>query len=180
MFMTLHTSMYNITPSIFMTSYPICMLSPYCFHDNTMTIPDISPSIFDTTATVSVLLHKWQTHLYRCSAVSMTSLQVCNSSHLAHVWHHTQPTSHHIHTLWHQCSCYMTSQTLHLWPQTSSMWHHIYSIGHHTTLCMTSSPLYLTTRPLCLCHHTHPIEDITETIWMVSHPIYLCHHMHCI
>ena len=42
MFMTLYPSMYNITPSIFMTSYPILMLSPYCFHDNTTAIRDIS------------------------------------------------------------------------------------------------------------------------------------------
>ena len=63
LFMPFYPSMYNITAGIFMTSYPICMLSPYCFHDNTMTIPDISPIIFDTTATVSVSSHKWQTHL---------------------------------------------------------------------------------------------------------------------
>ena len=30
-FMTLYPSMYNITPSMFMTSYPICMLYPYYF-----------------------------------------------------------------------------------------------------------------------------------------------------
>ena len=54
LFRTLHTSMYNFTPSIFMTSYTICKLSPYHFHENTTTIPDISPTIFDITATVSV------------------------------------------------------------------------------------------------------------------------------
>ena len=42
---------------------------------------------------------------------------------------------------------------------------------------MTSSPLCLTLCPLYLCHHTHPISDITATIWMVSHPIYLWHHI---
>ena len=89
LFMTLYPSMYNSTPSIFMTSYPICTLSSYYFHDNTTTIPDISPSIFDTRATVSVSSHKLHTHLYRCRSVSMTSQQVCKSSHLAHVWHHT-------------------------------------------------------------------------------------------
>ena len=59
----------------------------------------------------------------------------------------------------------MTSQTLHSWHQISSIWHHIHSLGHHTTSCMTSSPLYLTSCPLYLCHHTHPIDDITATIW---------------
>ena len=80
--LTLYPSMYNITPSIFTTSYPICTLSPYCFHDNTTTIPDISPAIFDITANVSVSSHRWHTHLYRCIALLMTS-QVCKSSH----WH---------------------------------------------------------------------------------------------
>ena len=85
LFRTLHTSTYNFTPSIFMTSYPIRMLSPYRFHDNTMTILDISPAIFDITATVSVSSRRWHTHLYRCIALSVTSKQVCMSSHLAHV-----------------------------------------------------------------------------------------------
>ena len=152
-----------------MTSYPICTLSPYCFHDNKTTIPGISPSIFDTTATVSVSSHKWHTHLYRCSAVSMTSQQVCKSSHLAHIWNHTQSTSHHIHTLWHQWSCYMTSQTLHSCHQISCIWHHIHSLGHQTTLCMTSSPLYLT-RVHCIC-------VITPTLSMTSQPLYGWYHI---
>ena len=54
LFMTLYRSMYNITTSIFMTSYPICMLSPYFFQDNTTIIPVISPALFYVTATVSV------------------------------------------------------------------------------------------------------------------------------
>ena len=162
LFMTLYPSMYNIIPSIFMTSYPICMLSPYCFHDNITTTPDISPTVFDITATVSVSSHRWHTHLYRCIAVSMTSQQVCKSSHLAHVGHHTKSTSHHIHTLWHQWTCFMTSQTLHSWQKISSTW-------HHTTLSMTSSLLFLTSRPLYLCHHLHSIDDITPTLSLRSH-----------
>ena len=137
-------------------------------HTAFMTTPQIylasHPPYLDIPATVSVLSHRWHTHLYRCIAVWMTSQQVCKSSQLAHVWHHTQSTSHHIHTLWHQWSCSVTSQTLHSWHQISSIWHHIISLGHHTTLCMTSSPLYLTSRPLYLFHHTHPIDDITATI----------------
>ena len=85
LFRTLHTSMYNFTPSIFMKSYPICTLSPYRFHENTITIPDISPAIFDITATVSVSSHRWHTHLYRRIALLIPSQQVCKSSHLAHV-----------------------------------------------------------------------------------------------
>ena len=160
-----------------MTSYPICTLSPYCFHDKRTTIHDISPTIFDITATVSVSSHRWHKHLYRWITLSKTSPQVCKSSHLSHVWYHTQSTSHHIHTLWHQWSFSMTSQSLHTRHQISSIWHHIHSLGHHTTSCMTSSPLYLTSCPLYLCHHTHPIDDITATIWMASHLVYVWHHI---
>ena len=99
LFITSYPSVYNITPSIFMTSYPIHILSPYCFHDNTTTILGISPTIFYNTATVCVSSHRWHTHLYRCIALSNTSQQVCKSSHLAHVSHHTQSKSHHIHSL---------------------------------------------------------------------------------
>ena len=163
------TPMYNITPNIFMTSYPICALSTYCLHDNTMTIRDISPFIFDTTATVSVSSHKWHTHLYQCSAVLMTSQQVCKSSHLAHVWHHTQSTSHHMHTLWHQWLCSMTSQSLHSWHQISSIWHHIHSLGHYT--------LYVWHQVHCIWPHVHCICVITPTLSMTSQPLYGWYHI---
>ena len=102
---------------------------------------------------------------------------MCKSSHLAHVWHHTQSTSHHIHTIWHEWSCFMTSHTRNSWHQIFSLWHHIHSLGHHTILCMTSSPLYLSSRPLHLCHHTQPIDDITATTWKVLHAVYLWYHI---
>ena len=108
LFMTLYPSMYNITPSIFMPSYQICTLSPYCFHDNTTTIHDISPTIFDITTTVSVSSHRWNTHLYWCISLSVTSKQVCKSSHLAPYGiipnlHHMKFTLYDIndHVLWH-------------------------------------------------------------------------------
>ena len=85
LFRTLYTSMCNLKHSIFMSSYPLCTLAPYRFHKHTTTIPDISPAIFDITATVSVSSHRWHTHLYRRMALLMPSQQVCKSSHLAHV-----------------------------------------------------------------------------------------------
>ena len=105
---TLHTSLNNFTPSILLTSYPICTLSTYRFHENTTTIRDISPAIFDITATVSVSSDRWHTPLYRRIALLMTSQQLCKQSHLAHVWHHTQsdPITFTLndmndHVLWH-------------------------------------------------------------------------------
>ena len=109
--------------------------------------------------------------MYHC----IHDIKVCRSSLSANLCHHTQSTSHHIHTLWNQWSCFMTSQSLQSWHEITSIWQHIHSLGHHTTLCMTSSPLYLTSRPLYLCHHNHTIDDITATKWMVLHPVYMCH-----
>ena len=148
------------------------MLSPYWFHDNT-TIPDISPTICDVTATVSVSSHRRHTHLYRCITVSMTS-QVCKSSHLAHVWQHTQSISRNIHTSWHQWSCFMMSNTAcmtsHLLYMTSKP---LFRTSHHFMYDIKSTESDLTS--LYLCHHNHPIDDITATIWMVSHPVYMWH-----
>ena len=107
----------------------------------------------------------------------MISQHVCKASHLVHIWHHTESTSHHTHTIWLQWSCFMTSQTRHSWHQISSLLHHIQSLGHHTTLRMTWSPLYLTSLPLYPCHHTHPINDIIATTCKVLHWVYLRHHI---
>ena len=185
MFMTLYPSMYNITPTIFMTSYPICTLSAYCFHDNTTTIPDISHSIVDNTGTVSVSSHKWYTHLYQCSAVSMISQQVCKSSHLAHVWHHTQSTSHHIHTLWHQLSCPMSSQTAFM---TSDLLyitsHPLFRTWHNFMYDIMSTVSYLRStesvspHPHYWWHHSHYMDGITSSISVTSYPLYLGHNIH--
>ena len=48
-FMTTHPYKYDITSSIFMTSYPIYIISPILFHENKTTIPGISLTVFDIT-----------------------------------------------------------------------------------------------------------------------------------
>ena len=45
-----------------MTSYPIYMISHILFHENKTTMPAISPTVFDITATASVCSHV----LYQC------------------------------------------------------------------------------------------------------------------
>ena len=154
LFRTLHTSMYNFTPSIFMTSYSKCTLTTYCFHDNT-SIPDISPTIFGITATVSLSSPRWHTHLYRCITLSMTSQQVCKSSHLAHIWHHTQSTSH---------SHFMTSMI---------MFNDITN-----TAFMISDLLYVASHPLFRTSHhfmydiKSTVSDLTSTVSLSSHRPY--------
>ena len=160
--------MYNFTPSIFMTSYPICTQSPYRFHENTTTIPDISPAIFDITATVSVSSHRWHTHLYRCIPLSMTSQQVCKSSHLAHLAHITS----HSHSMTSMIMFYDITNTafmtLDLLYMTS---HPLFRTSHHFMYDIKSAVSDLTSTVSVSSHH--PIDDITATIWMVSHPVYL-------
>ena len=91
---------------------------------------------------------------------------------------------------------YSWHQSYYISPLTDYIWKHIHCIsvitprlwiiqchctyGNTATICMTSYELHVTSRPLYLCHHTHPIEDITATIWMVSQPVYLWNHIPCI
>ena len=99
-FMTSHTYRYDIISSIFMTSYLIYMLSPKL----------LSWKHNDYTCD---LTHYIWYHSH-CICVVTPALwvpsQLWNSSDFAHVKHHTHTTSHHIHTLWHQCSVFITSQ----------------------------------------------------------------------
>ena len=141
---------------------------------------------FGTKATVSVSSHKWHTHLYRCITVSITSQQVCKSSHMAHVWHHTQSTSHHILTWWHQTTVFfVTLPTILVIVSTVSVsspplywWYHTNSISEitsaiiHNIICI----LYLMTATVW--HHNHcihdirfPTYDITSRVYDISSPI---------
>ena len=56
-FMTSHPYRYDITSRVFMTSYPIYMILTILFHENKMTVPGISPTVFDIIATASGWSH---------------------------------------------------------------------------------------------------------------------------
>ena len=131
-FMTSHPYRYDITCSIFMTPYPIYMISPILFHEN--------------QNEYTWHLTHWIWHHSHCicvvtPTVIMLPQQLWKSSHLAHVWHHTHPTSHQIQTLWYQSSVFRTSQTLHSWHQISYM-------DMTSTVYDTSSPIPETSQPL--------------------------------
>ena len=57
-FMTSHLYRDDITSGIFMTSYPIYMISTILFHENKTAIPGISPTVLEITATASVRSHR--------------------------------------------------------------------------------------------------------------------------
>ena len=107
-----------------MTSHPVYLwhhiqyiwYHPYCFHENTMTRPDISPTIFDITATASELSDP----LYRCH-------QNNYGSH--HNWH----TYDIIHTLCHITVTLCDINPQYLWHHghcISYIWHHIHGLWH--------------------------------------------------
>ena len=83
-FMTSHPYRYNITSSVFMTSYPIYMISPILFHENKTAIPVISLTVFDITAIASV----WSHPLYQCLHKNYGSLQTGHKYDIIHTLHH--------------------------------------------------------------------------------------------
>ena len=51
--------------------------------------------------------------------------------------------------------------------------HHIHSLWHQTTIFITPHPIYLTSYPHYLCHHIHCIDVTTSTVFMRSHLLYM-------
>ena len=99
-FMTSHPYRYDITSNIFMTSYPIYMISPILLsgkhNDNAW---HLTHYIWHHSHCICIVT----------LALSLPSQQLWKSSQFAHIWHHTHTTSHHIHTLWHESSVFMKS-----------------------------------------------------------------------
>ena len=83
-FMTSHQYIYDITSSIFMTSYLINLISLILFHENKTTIHGNSPSVLDITATVSV----WSHPLCQCLHSNYGSLHTLHTYDIIHTLHH--------------------------------------------------------------------------------------------
>ena len=83
-FMTSHPYRYDVTSGIFMTSYPIYMISPILFHENKTAIPGISPTLFDITATASV----WSQPLYQSLYNNYGSLHTWHTYDIIQTLHH--------------------------------------------------------------------------------------------
>ena len=111
------------------------------------------------------LTHYTWYHSY-CICVVTPSLWVASkqlwmSSHFSNIWHHTYSTSYHIHTLWHQSSVFMTSQTLH------DIRSPIYDITHMTTQTLY---LHLTHD---IWHYNHSVCVIKPSVSILPHPLSL-------
>ena len=85
-FMTSPLYRYDITSGVFMTSYPVYMISPILFHENKTTLPGISPTVLDITATASVTSHM----LYQCLHNNYGGLHTWHTYDIIHTVYHIQ------------------------------------------------------------------------------------------
>ena len=151
---------------------------PYCFHDNTTTIPDVSAPIFDITATVSVSSHQlyrwhhkygihhiWHTYdiIHTLREITLT-IYVINAQYL---WHHNHYIWHHIHAISVITSTVLIkSHQLYLWDLISYIWwHHIHCTQHIHYICNITAVVSMS--------QTHSFRDITPFVWMTLHPLYV-------
>ena len=82
LFMTLYPSMYNIISSVFMTSYPICTLSPYCFMTTRLYLTSHPPYL--TSQPLHLCHHTDGTHI--CIDISLYQWHY-NKCISRHTWH---------------------------------------------------------------------------------------------
>ena len=120
-------------------------------------ILDITPSISDTTSTISV------------SSRPVYQLNHTNTLYdITHyVWHHSQYAWHHMNTSFRHTHIGMTSQRVYLWHHNT-----VYDINATAFmkiqwLYLTSHPLYLTSKPLYLCCNIRCIVAITTIMEVI-------------
>ena len=154
--LTSHTLLYDITPTLCVTSYeqyitshPILMSSHHCTYD-------ITVSIYETTSSM-------------------------RATYTFNMWHHSHYLCHHTHCI--DCitpTLFRTSHSPHLWHHLHYIRHHFLTFLPQTTILRIPHPLYYTLYPLYLCHHTNSINDITAIICMISHTVCVRHSVHYI
>ena len=160
LFRTLHTSMYNFTPSILLTSYPYERYHHTAFM-KTQRLYGTSHSPYLTSQPLYLCHHTDGTH--RCIAVSL------------YWWHHNKCVSNHT---WHTYDIIPNLIPSHSHYMTWMIM--FYDIPY--TEFMTSDFLSLTSYPLFRTSH-HFIYDIKSTVSVLrstasvsSHPTYRWHH----
>ena len=133
----------------------------YCFHDNRASTPDISPTIVDTTATVSVSSHT-SVSMHHCINDITTSMEVFALG--------TRMTSY---------TLYMTSHSHFMTSMISFYGITTAAFMTEDLLYMTSHPRFMTSHHLYLWHHILYICNITPTMVMNSYTLYLTSNTPC-
>ena len=124
---------YDITSSVFMPSYAIYIISPILFHEKKTSLPGISPTVFDITATASV----WPHPLYQCLHNNYVSLHTWHSYDIIHSLHHIKFRLYDIncHYVGHHKHCIHDIRSP-IYDITST----VYDIS--SAIPLTSQPLY--------------------------------------
>ena len=154
-FMSSHPYRYDITSSIFMTSCPIYMISLILFHEIKTTIPVISPTVFDITATASVWLHP----LYQCLHSNYGSLYTWHTYDIIHTLHHIKFRLYDINRqyLGHHKHCIHDIRSP-IYDITSV----VYDISSH--IPVTSQPIYWQYNTHYVCEYISTIFDMKYTV----------------
>ena len=147
-------------------------------HDNTKVISAISPSISDTTSTVSVSSNPvYQLH-YTHSLYDITHYMydITFTMHditwtfynitPVYVWYHTQYIYDIIFSVYDITHTISLKQNNYTWHLTHSVWHHSHCICVATrTLSMPSQQLWKSSYLAHIWHHTHPKSHQIQTLW---------------
>ena len=152
--------MYDITPTIYITSCTLYKASHPHFMTSHHVVYDITYTVFMTSLPLYLTLHP----LYMChqgQCINYTTPTLCMTSHTLYVWHHIQYAWHHMNTLWHHTHINRTSHPLYLW-------HHVQYI------CYPPDCFHENTATIPVISPT--IFDISATAAVWSHPFYRCHH----
>ena len=163
--------MYDITATIYMTTYAVHMKTHPLFMTSQLFIYDMKSTISDLTSTVSVSSHPHYQWYHSHSKYDITSS--------IHVTSYPLYLRHHIHYMASQQGVLMAPHSAYVWHHLHYRWHHIISITPNysiyditSTSGMTSHPLYQTSHPVYQFHHKLS-TDITPTfIWHHTH--YMC------
>ena len=187
-----HPLLYDITPTIcvtsyalYITSYPLLILSHYSTYDSTTLTYETTSHMQFKIYTIPVTSQ---------SLVWVITPTVFRLSHPLFVWHHSRHTYSILCTIEDITSSLYEIKAPFLWHHTHYIWPRIDAISVTTsTLLMISHQLYLWDLILYICrHHIHCIQQyipyifpsqplclcLTPTVSMISHTLYIWHCTH--
>ena len=190
-----HPLLYDITPTICVTSYALCMTSyPLLMSSHYFTY-DSTNLTYETTSSMEFKIYTIP--VTSQSLVCVITPTVLRASHPLFVWHHTRHRYSIICTIEDITSSLYEIKAPFLWHHTHYNLHHINAISVTTsTLLMISHQLYLWDLILYICWHhihciqqhipyictitatvhvsqTHSFHDIKTFVYMTLHPLYI-------
>ena len=140
---SLNNCIYDITPTLYMTSYAPYITSHPLFGSHHCS-NHITSTSFLTSHTLYMTSRIWQHKSYICHltlyiwhyihcncvikprvSITFYLLSVCPYIHTLYVWHHIQYAWHHMNTLWHHTSIGITSYPVYLRHHIQYIWSHL-------------------------------------------------------